>query len=229
MKEPNPRCTDDVDGTLIQARASQRSFRPEDDNNDPPSGAGRNAEVSFHRQKRSNETHESKTDGDARLVRQGPGKGSKLSYVGHTVMDNRNGLIVKAAASLATGKAEREVATRLLDQLPGSSKKTVGADKNYGTAGFIAGCRAGKITPRVARNDKRPGGSGIDGRTSSHPGYVISQRTCKRVEEPFGWGETIGLIRQMKVCSLAKVNGVVMLTMIGWNLTRMRSVQGQSV
>ena len=217
-----------VDGTLIQAWASQKSFRPKDDD-DRPSGGGRNAEANFHGEKRTNETHESKTDGDARLAKKGLGKEAKLSYMGHTVMENRNGLIVKAAASQATGKAEREVATELLAQLPGSGKKTVGADKNYDTAGFVAGCRAMKITPHVARNDKRPGGSAIDGRTSRHRGYAISQRTRKRVEEPFGWGKTVGLIRQVKVRSLAKVNSVFMLTMIGWNLTRMRNLQGQSV
>jgi len=215
-----------VDGTLIQAWASHKSFRAKDNNDDRPSGGGRNAEVNFHREKRSNETHESKTDGESRLAKKGAGKEAKLSYMGHTVMENRNGLIVKAAASQATGKAEREVATDLLGQLPGSRKKTVGADKNYDTAQFVTDCRAMKITPHVARNDKRPGGSAIDGRTSRHSGYKISQRSRKRVEEPFGWGKTVGMIRQMKVRGLSKVNSVFMLTMIGWNLTRMRSLQG---
>lgn len=215
-----------VDGTLIQAWASQKSFRPKDDNDDRPAGGGRNAEANFHQEKRSNDTHESKTDGDARLARKGSGKEAKLSYMGHTVMENRNGLIVKAQASHATGKAEREIASQLLGQLPGTGNKTVGADKNYDTAQFVAECRAMKITPHVARNDKRRGGSAIDGRTSRHIGYKISQRTRKRVEEPFGWGKTIGLIRQMKVRGLAKVNSIFMLTMIGWNLTRMRSLQG---
>ncbi|WP_296058371.1 IS5 family transposase [uncultured Amphritea sp.] len=215
-----------VDGTLIQAWASHKSFRPKDDNDDHPTGGGRNADANFHQEKRSNETHESKTDGDARLARKGNGKEAKLSYMGHTVMENRNGLIVKAAASLATGKAEREIAIQLLGQLASKGKKTVGADKNYDTAQFVSDCRAMKITPHVARNDKRRGGSAIDGRTSRHIGYKISQRTRKRVEEPFGWGKTVGLIRQMKVRGLAKVNSIFMLTMIGWNLTRMRRLQG---
>jgi len=141
-------------------------------------------------------------------------------------MENRNGLIVKAAASHATGKAEREVAADLLADLSGSKRRTVGADKNYDTAGFVEDCRTMNITPHVARNDYRPGGSAIDNRTSRHTGYKISQRTRKRVEEPYGWGKTVGLIRQVKVRGLAKVNGVFMMTMIGWNLTRMRALQG---
>jgi len=215
-----------VDGTLIQAWASQKSYRRKDNDSEPPAGSGRNSEANFHGESRGNETHESKTDGDARLARKGPGKEAKLSYMGHTVMENRNGLIVKAAASHATGKAEREVAANLLSDLSGMRKRTVGADKNYDTAGFVADCRAMNITPHVARNDTRNGGSAIDGRTRRHAGYAISQRSRKRVEEPFGWGKTIGLIRQMKVRGLSKVNGVFLMTMIGWNLTRMRSLQG---
>ena len=215
-----------VDGTLIQAWASQKSYRRKDDDSDPPAGGGRNSEANFHGEKRSNATHESKTDGDARMAKKGPGKEAKLSYMGHTVMENRNGLIVKAAASLATGKAEREVAADLLADLPGIKKRTVGADKNYDTAGFVEECRAMNITPHVARNDNHIGGSAIDSRTSRHCGYQSSQRCRKRVEEPFGWGKSVGLIRQMKVRGLSKVNSVFMLTMIGWNLTRMRALQG---
>lgn len=215
-----------VDGTLIQAWASQKSYRRKDDDGEPPAGGGRNSEANFHGEKRSNETHESKTDGDARLAKKGPGKEAKLSYMGHTVMENRNGLIVKAAASHATGKAEREVAADLLSGITGTKKRSVGADKNYDTAGFVADCRAMNITPHVARNNKRPGGSAIDGRTSRHASYKVSQRNRKRVEEPFGWGKSIGLIRQIKVRGLSKVNGVFMMTMIGWNLTRMRALQG---
>ena len=215
-----------VDGTLIQAWASQKSFRRKDDDSDPPTGRGRNREANFHGEKRSNDTHESKTDGDAKMAKKGSGKEAKLSYMGHTVMENRNGLIVKAAASRATGTAEREVATDLLGQLPSQKKRTVGADKNYDTASFVEDCRAMNITPHVAQNNKRNGGSAIDRRTSRHAGYEVSQRNRKRVEEPFGWGKSIGLIRQMKVRGLSKVNSVFMLTMIGWNLTRMRALQG---
>lgn len=214
-----------VDGTLIQAWAPQKSYRRKDDDQ-PPSGGGRNREANFHGEKRSNATHESKTDGDARMARKGPGKEARLSYMGHTVMENRHGLIVKAAASEATGTAERDIALDLLTTLPGRKKRTVGAYKNYDTADFVKRCRGLKVTPHVARNDNRPGGSAIDGRTSRHDGYHVSQRNRKRVEEPFGWGKTVGLIRQVKCRGLEKVNSVFMMTMIGWNLTRMRTLQG---
>ncbi len=215
-----------VDGTLIQAWASQKSYRREDDDSEPPASGGRNSDANFHGEKRSNATHESKTDGAALMAKKGPGKEAKLSYMGHTVMENRNGLIVKAVASRATGKAERDVAADLLAELPGMKRRAVGADKNYDTAGFVEDCRAMNITPHVARNDNRRGGSAIDNRTSRHEGYRVSQRIRKRVEEPFGWGKSVGLIRQMKVRGLSKVNSVFMLTMIGWNLTRMRTLQG---
>lgn len=214
-----------VDGTLIQAWASQKSFQRKDDEGDPPHGGGRNSEANFHGEKRSNKTHASKTDSDALLAKKGPGKEARLSYMGHTVMENRNGLIVKAAMSQATGTAEREVAATLLMEMRGRKRRTVGADKNYDTAGFVETCRAMNITPHVARNDKRPGGSAIDDRTSRHTSYQISQRNRKRVEEPFGWGKTVGLIRQMKVRGLAKANGVFMMTLLGWNLTRMRALE----
>ena len=215
-----------VDGTLIQAWASQKSFRRKDDDNDPPQSDGRNKEANFHGEKRSNQTHKSKTDPDSRLAKKGPGKEARLSYMGHTVMENRNGLIVKASASIATGKAEREIAEDLLAELPGNKRRTVGADKNYDTVDFVEGCRAMNITPHVARNDNHQGGSAIDGRTSRHDGYKASQICRKRVEEPFGWGKTIGLIRQLKVRGLEKVNSIFMMTMIGWNLTRIRNLQG---
>jgi len=215
-----------VDGTLIQAWASQKSYRRKDNDSEPPAGGGRNSEANLHGEKRSNATHGSKTDGDARMARKGPGKEARRSYMGHPVMENRNGLIVKAAASPATGKAEREVAADLLAELPGMKKRTVGADKNHDSAGFVEACRAINITPHVARNDNRTGGSAIDGRTSRHAGYPISQRSRKRVEEPFGRGKSVGLIRPMKVRGLSKVRSVFMLTMIGWNLTRMRALEG---
>ena len=217
-----------VDGTLIQAWASQKSVRRKGDDSEPPTG-GRNAEVDFHGEKRSHDTHESTTDPDARFAKKGPGKESKLSYMGHTLMENRHGLIVNAQASHATGTAERDVAIDMLMDLPGRKRRTVGADKGYDTAGFVRNCRANNITAHVARNDKRRGGSAIDRRTSRQPGYAISQRCRKRVEEPFGWGKTVGLIRQFKVRGLSRVNEVFQLTLMGWNLTRMANVQRQSV
>ena len=218
-----------VDGTLIQAWASQKSYRPKsDDDDDDSNGVGRNREANFHGEKRSNKTHASTTDDEALLAKKGPGKEARLSYMGHTVMENRNGMIVQAQASQATGVAERETATKLLSQLPGKQHKTVGGDKNYDTKNFVAACREMKITPHVARNDKRPGGSAIDGRTSSTAGYQSSQKKRKRVEEPFGWGKTIGMIRQIKVRGLTKANGVFKLTMVGWNLVRMCNLQEAS-
>jgi len=216
-----------VDGTLIRAWASHKSFRPKDNDDDDTTGSGRNRDADFHGEKRSNKTHASTTDNEALLAKKGPGKEAHLSYMGHTVMENRNGLIVKAAASQATGKAEREVAAELLSQLPGKQRKTVGADKNYDTARFVGECREMNITPHVARNDKRRGGSAIDSRTSSKAGYQASQKVRKRVEEPFGWGKTVGLIRQIKKRGLTNANGVFKLTMIGWNLIRMCNLQEQ--
>lgn len=217
-----------VDGTLIRAWASQKSFvLKEGEDDDDTGSSGRNQDVNFKGEKRSNKTHASTTDSEALLAKKGAGKEAHLSYMGHTVMENRNGLIVKAAASQATGTAERDVATKLLSELPGKHQKTVGADKNYDTAGFVKACREMKITPHVARNDKRNGGSAIDGRTSSKAGYKISQIVRKRVEEPFGWGKTVGLIRQIKKQGIANANSIFTLTMIGWNLIRISNLQEQ--
>lgn len=214
-----------VDGTLIQAWASQKSYRAKDGSDEPP-GPGRNAEFNFHGKKRSNETHASVTDPDSRMASKGKGKEAKLSYMGHTVMENRNGLIVNARASIASGKAEREIALDLLSEMPGDKRRTVGADKGYDTHDFVNGCRGINFTPHVARNDKRKGGSAIDGRTSNRETYKVSQRIRKRVEEPFGWGKTVGLIRQVKIRSTEYVNDLFMFTMLGWNLTRMKNLQG---
>ena len=178
-----------VDGTLIQAWASHKSFRPKD----PPTrrgGGGRNAEVDFHGESRCNDTHASTTDPDARLLRKSKGTGAILCYQGHTVMENRHGLIVAAKASHATGpRAEWNSAVELLGTLPGARRKTVGGDKGFDTARFVHGCRNLRITAHVARKVK---GSAVDGRTTRHAGYVVSQRKRKRIEEPFGWGKLIG-------------------------------------
>jgi len=216
-----------VDGTLIRAWASQKSFVLKEKDDDDTGDSGRNEEVNFKGEKRRNKTHISSTDGEALLAKKGPFKEAHLSYMGHTVMENRNGLVVKAAASQATGFAEREVAAQLLSQLPGKHRKTVGADKNYDTKDFVKACREMKITPHVARNDKRNGGSAIDNRTSAKPGYKVSQIIRKRVEEPFGWGKTVGLIRQIKVRGVANVNSIFTLTMIGWNLIRISNLGEQ--
>ncbi|MEW5249327.1 IS5 family transposase [Microbulbifer discodermiae] len=217
-----------VDGTLIQAWASQKSFRPKDEDDSDSTGGGRNQEVDFHGEKRLNDTHESKTDPDARSFKKSKGSEAKLAYLGHTLMENRNGLMVKARTSLATGRGERDTAVDLLAELPGSRRKTIGADKNYDTREFVDSCRGMNVTPHVARNDKRRGGSAIDSRTSRHEGYAASMKVRKRIEEGFGWGKTVGLIRQIKVRGLARVNAVFNMTFIGWNLTRMVNLQGGS-
>ena len=218
-----------VDGTLIQAWASQKSFCPKDDDeSDRKTGSG-NAGKDFHGEKRSNETHESKTDADARNYKKSKNSEAKLAYLGHSLMENRNGLVVDTKVTQADGYGEREAAIDMLASLPGEHRKTVGADKNYDTKGFVAGCQGMKVTPHVAQNHKRNGGSAIDGRTTRHEGYAVSAKKRKRVEEPFGWGKTIGQIRQVKVRGLARVNAVLQMTFIGWNLTRMRNLQDQCV
>lgn len=216
-----------VDGTLIQAWASHKSFRRKQDSDDDE-GIGSNRERDFHKEKRSNETHEPRTDPEARLYKKSKGAEAKLAYLGHTTMENRNGLIVQTAVTQANGCAEREAAEQMLTELPGSRRKTVGADKGYDTRGFVAVCRGANITPHVAQNTKRLGGSAIDGRTTRHSGYQASMKVRKRIEEDFGWGKTIGLIRQVKVRGLARVKEVFILTFIGWNLTRISNLQGGS-
>jgi hypothetical protein len=175
-----------VDGTLIQAWASMKSFRRKDGKDEPP-GPGRNGTRDFHKEKRSNETHASTTDPDARLARKGAGKEAKLSFTGHLLMENRSGLVVDTRLTLATGTAERDAAIAMLNEVPGHHRITVGADKAYDTADFIAETRAMKVTPHVARNINAHRGSNIDGRTTRHAGYEISQVIRKRIEEANGW------------------------------------------
>jgi transposase len=207
-----------VDGTLIQAWASHKSFRPKDEGG---GGIGRNQEHDFHGEQRKNDTHASTTDPDARLYRKSANTAAILCYQGHTVVENRHGLVVRAQVSHASGTAERDTALDLLQSLPGKRRKTVGADKGYDVKSFVAGCRERGITAHVAAKDK---GSAIDQRTRRHVGYGISQRKRKRVEEPFGWSKLIGQIRQVKQRGKARVNALFQVTMMGWNLVRMRSI-----
>ena len=183
-----------VDGTLIEAWASTKSFVPKDGSKPPPSGGsdaggGRNADRDFHGQKRSNQTHASTTDPDARLFRKGKGKEAKLCYMGHVMTENRHGLIVDARLTKANGTAERDTALDMIDDnaRPGS---TVGGDKGYDTANFVAGCRERGCTPHVAQNNTKRR-SAIDARTTRHPGYAVSQQKRKQIEEPFGWIKTV--------------------------------------
>jgi transposase len=185
-----------VDGTLIEAWASMKSFVAKDGSSKPPSGGGRNAERNFRGEKRTNDTHSSTTDPDARLFRKAAGKEAKLCHMGHLLTENRNNLIVDARVTEANGTAERESALDMLEDnaAPGS---TVGADKNYDTAEFVAGCRDRGCTPHVAQNTTSRR-SAIDARTTRHRGYRISMGKRKRIEEPFGWIKTIAGLRKTR-------------------------------
>jgi transposase len=209
-----------VDGTLIQAWASMKSFRRKDGNDEPP-GPGRNGTRDFHEETRSNETHASTTDPDARLARKGAGKEAKLSFTGHLLMENRNGLVVDTRLTPATGTAEREAAIAMLNEVPGGHRITVGADKAYDTADFVAEMRAMKVTPHVARNINAQRGSNIDARTTRHAGYEISQVIRKRIEEANGWIKEIGGMAQTKFRGVARVNWMFTLKAAAYNLIRL--------
>jgi transposase len=213
-----------VDGTLVEAWASLKSFQSKEQKDVPPPDDAGNATVNFHGQKRSNQTHESTTDPDARLARKGNGKEAKLSYNSNLLVENRNGLIVDTETFQANGTAERDAALVMLEKLPGSERVTVGADKAYDTADFVAECRNLRATPHVAQNDKRPGGSAIDRRTTRHAGYAISQRKRKRIEECFGWLKTIALMRKVRHRGIFKVGWVFTFAAAAYNLVRMRNL-----
>jgi len=213
-----------VDGTLVQAWASHKSFRPKDGSDDPPSGAGRNSQADWKKQRRSNDTHESTTDPDARLFRKSNQTGAMLCYQGHVLMENRTGLVVSAVVTHADGKAERQAALAMLDAVPGKQPKTVGADKAYDTADFIADCRARGVTPHVAMNETEYRGSAIDGRTARHDGYRVSQVIRKRIEEHFGWGKTVGRVRQTVYRGIHRVDQHFKLTMLASNIVRMSRI-----
>ena len=211
-----------VDGTLIQAWASQKSFRPKDGSDDQrPGGGGRNAQADWKGQPRSNDTHASTTDPDARTFRKSHNTASILCYQGHVLMENRNGLVVSAVVTHADGFGERRAALAMLDAASDPGRRSVGADKAYDTADFVAACRERKVTPHVAANDTRRGGSAIDGRTTRHSGYRLSQMVRKRIEEHFGWGKTVGRIRQTVFRGLRRVDLQFKLTMTASNLMRL--------
>ncbi len=212
-----------VDGTLIEAWASQKSFQQKDqpsaDKDDPG-----NPTVDFHGEKRRNDTHESKTDPEARLARKGGGKEAKLSYCGNVLMENRNGLVVEAELRQASGTAERDAAAAMAESLQNRQRVTIAADKGYDTKDFVAAMRDLNVTPHVAQNEKRPGGSAIDGRTTRHEGYKISQRKRKRIEEVFGWMKTVGMLRKTRHRGVAKVGWVFTFAAAAYNLVRMRTL-----
>ena len=213
-----------VDGTLLEAWAGAKSFRRKDEKTPPwPDDPG-NPTVNFHGEKRSNQTHESTTDGDARLARKGAGKEAKLSYSGNLLVENRNGLIVNAEVWEANGTAERDAALLMLEQIPGIKTVTAGGDKGYDTSDFVAECRHLGVTPHVAQNNGRRGGSAIDTRTTRHTGYALSQRKRKRIEECFGWLKTIALLRKVRHRGILKVDWVFTFACAAYNLVRMRNL-----
>ncbi|TAN31347.1 IS5 family transposase [bacterium] len=217
-----------VDGTLIEAWASLKSFQRKDQKNTPPDDCG-NPTVDFHGEKRSNETHESTTDPDARLARKGNGKEAKLSYNGNLLTEHRNGLIVATEVFQANGTAERDAALVMLEQIPGVERVTVGGDKGYDTRDFVAECRNMNVTPHVVQNTKRNGGSAIDGRTTRHGGYEISQKKRKRIEECFGWLKRIALMGKVRHRGLEKVSWVFTFAAAAYNLVRMKNLAATSV
>jgi transposase len=209
-----------VDGTLIEAWASLKSFKPKDDPGDgPPSEGGRNAERDFHGEQRSNATHASTTDPDARLIRRGRGKEAKLCHMGHLLMENQSGLIVDAMLTPASGTAEREAAETMLGRQTGRHRATLGADKGYDAQDFAAAVRALNVTPHLAQNTARR--SAIDRRTTRHPGYAASQRLRKRIEEGFGWIKTTGGFRKTRHRGTARVGWMFTLTAAACNLVRL--------
>jgi transposase len=209
-----------VDGTQIAAWASMKSFRAKDGSSDPP-GPGRNGERDFHGEKPANATHASTTDPEAKLYRKGHGKEAKLSFMGNTLMENRSGLIVAATLTQASGTAERKAAEEMIVRhSPGARRITLGADKGYDAAAFVANLRALNVTPHIAQNNTARR-SAVDARTTRHPGYAVSQQKRKRIEEPFGWGKTIGGLARPMLRGAKKLGFKFTLTMASYNLIRL--------
>jgi transposase len=215
-----------VDGTLIEAWASLKSFRRKDGGDRDGDGPGRNAERDFHGEKRSNETHASTTDPQARLYRKGDGQPARLCYIGHALMENRHGLVVGGGASLATGTAEREMALELLDRRRTSRRITLGADKAYDVAQFVHDLRGRSVTPHITidghitKTGKRRR-TALDRRTTRHAGYEVSQRCRKRIEEVFGWIKGSAGLAKVKLRGRARVDAAFTLALAAYNLVRL--------
>lgn len=211
-----------VDGTLIEAWASHKSFKRKDDDSAKP--PGRNPEVDFKGRERCNDTHASTTDADARLFKKSQGDKSRLCHMGHILMENRNGLIVDVEITHASGTAEREAALAMLGRRDKKNKRaTVGADKGYDCKAFVKGCRKRNVTPHAAAKDKY---SAIDGRTKRHGGYRQSLKVRKRIEEAFGWIKTVGGLAKTKLTGHAKLTGQALLCFATYNLVRVGSISG---
>lgn len=221
-----------VDGTLIAAWASMKSFRPKDGSGEPPA-PGRNGERNFHKEKRSNETHASTTDPDARLYRKADGRESRLCFMGHVLMENRNGLAVDAALTRASGTAERDATLTMLDRRKTRRRITLGADKAYDARAFIGELRERRVTPHIAIDGRvsKHGvvrGSAVDGRTTRHLGYGISRICRKRIEEVFGWLKAQAGLAKVKVRGCAKVAAVFTFAVAAYNLIRIPKLLAES-
>jgi transposase len=211
-----------VDGTLIESWASIKSFRKKGETKGPDDDDRGNPSVDFHGEKRTNQTHESTTDPEARLMRKGQGKEAKLSFSLHALSENRHGIVVDIRVDEANGTAERRQATEMLDAVnPGGRRITLGADKGYDTKDFVRDCRERKVTPHIARNVNRNGGSALDCRTIRHPGYRVSQRKRKRIEEVFGWIKTVGGYRKTRYIGIDRNQLWAYITGAAYNLVRM--------
>ncbi len=208
-----------VDGTLIEAWASMKSFRPTDGGGEPPT-PGRNGEVDFRGEPRSNETHASTSDPDARLYKKAAGQAAKLCHMGHVLMENRNGLVVDTSLTKATGTAEREAAIAMVEDLPDDGRITLGSDKGYDTQDFVAEMRRLGVTPHVMQNNKKRR-SAIDGRTTRHAGYATSLRIRKRIEEVFGWMKTVGVLRKTRHRGTERVGWMFTFVAAAYNLVRL--------
>ena len=210
-----------VDGTLIESWASLKSFKKKDDHDQGPPDDPGNPTVDFHGEKRTNDTHESTTDPDAKLARKGKGKEAKLSYSAHALIENRNGLVLDLQMDIADGRAERRNALEMLDNnLPGQRRITVAGDKGYDTSDFVEDCRERNVTPHVSQNITKHRGSNIDARTTGHVGYAISQRVRKRVEEVFGWIKTVGNFRKTRFIGLGANQIAAYVLASAYNLLR---------
>jgi IS5 family transposase len=212
-----------VDGTLVEAWAGLKSFQKKDGTGAGPSDDDPgNPTVNFHGEKRRNDTHQSTTDPDSRLYRKGNGQEAKLNYIGHVVMENRNGLVVAGHISIAGGRAEVDEGLKLLDEIPRSAGRiTISGDKGYDTRDFVAGARERGATPHVAQKAKY---SAIDGRVTRHGGYAVSQRVRKRVEEIFGWLKTVALMRKTRHRGRPRVDWMFQFALAAYNMVRIRNL-----
>jgi transposase len=209
-----------VDGTLIEAWASHKSFKRKDRSGEPPTDDRGNPTVDFHGEQRSNATHQSSTDPEARLARKGAGKEAKLSYAGHVLMENRNGIAVNGQVNQADGRAEPQAAIAMVEEIAGQHRVTLGADKGYDRKEFVQQLRDHQVTPHIARKST----SIIDERTTRHPGYAISQQKRKRIEEIFGWLKTVAGLRKTRHRGVARVDWMFTFALAAYNLVRMRNL-----